>query len=54
MPWLPFFSNCDGYDSHIILFDALEYSSANCSLPSYEDIRIVNPIPTTGINPVAD
>ncbi len=26
MPWIPFFSNCEGYDSHIILYDAMEYN----------------------------
>jgi hypothetical protein len=25
MPWVPYFSNCNGQDSRIILFDALEY-----------------------------
>ena len=24
MPWLPFFSNCDGFDSHVIVWDLLE------------------------------
>lgn len=27
MPWLPFFSNCEGYDSRIVLYDLLEYNS---------------------------
>ena len=31
MPWFPFFSNCDGFDSHIIFYDALEYAN-NCTL----------------------
>lgn len=31
MPWLPFFSNCDGFDSHIIIYDAFEYAR-NCTL----------------------
>jgi hypothetical protein len=53
MPWLPFFSNCDGFDSHIIIFDALEYSK-NCTLYDADQIRIVNPLPTTGTEPVAD
>lgn len=53
MSWIPFFSNCDGYDSRIILYDSFEYNP-NCSLPSYDEIRIVNPIPSNGLNPVAD
>ena len=24
MPWLPFFSNCEGFDSHIIIWDLME------------------------------
>jgi hypothetical protein len=24
LAWIPFFTNCDGYDSHIILWDFLE------------------------------
>ena len=26
MPWIPFFSNCDGHDTRIIPFDAFEYN----------------------------
>lgn len=26
MPWLPFFSNCEGYDTRIIMFDIFEYN----------------------------
>lgn len=53
MPWLPFFSNCEGYDSHLVLYDLLEYNP-ECVLPAYEDIRVVNPIPSTGLSPHAD
>jgi len=53
MPWIPFFSNCDGYDSRIVAYDAFEYHP-DCQLPRYEDIRIVNPIPSSGIDPVSD
>lgn len=53
MPWVPFFSNCDGHDSRIIPFDAFEYAPY-CELPAHDDIRIVNPIPSTGLDPIAD
>ena len=53
MPWIPFFSNCDGFDSHIILYEAFEYHP-NCTLPLTYDIEIVNPIPSRGLDPVAD
>jgi hypothetical protein len=26
MPWIPYFSNCDGFDSRIILYDVLEHT----------------------------
>ena len=53
MPWIPYFSNCKGYDSRIIVYDIIEYND-QCELPNYNDIRIVNPIPSTGLDPVAD
>jgi len=53
MPWIPFFSNCDGFGSHIVLYEAFEYHE-QCSLPSFEDIKIVNPIPSSGMDPIAD
>lgn len=53
MPWLPFFSNCEGYDSHIVLYDIIEYNE-NCVLPKYEEIKVVNPIPSTGLDPTSD
>ena len=53
MPWLPYFSNCDGFDSHIIFYDLFEYSK-DCNLESYDSIRIVSPIPTYGLEPKAD
>jgi hypothetical protein len=58
MPWIPFFSNCDGSDTHIIPFDIFEYTintnKSFCNLPKYDDIRVVNPIPSDGMEPVAD
>jgi hypothetical protein len=53
MPWLPFFSNCDGFDSRIIIYDAFEYAK-NCTLEDYDKIRIVNPLPLNGLYPTAD
>ena len=53
MPWIPFFSNCDGFGSHIVLYEAFEYHRS-CSLPWYDDLKIVNPIPSSGMDPVAD
>jgi len=53
MLWLPYFSNCEGQDSRIVLFDIVEYHE-KCVLPRYEDIKVVNPIPSTGLDPIAD
>jgi hypothetical protein len=58
MPWIPFFSNCDGSDTRIIPYDIFEYNintdESYCTLPKFEDIRVVNPIPTSGLEPIAD
>lgn len=51
MSWIPFFSNCDTADERIIVYDFFEYDST-CKLP--KDIGVVNPIPSTGLNPTAD
>lgn len=51
MSWIPFFSNCDSSDERIIVYDFFEYDSS-CTLP--QDIGVVNPIPSTGLNPTAD
>ena len=53
MPWIPYFTNCEGYDSRLIVYDVVEYNPG-CILPSYDQIQIVNPIPSTGVNPVSD
>jgi len=53
MPWIPFFSNCEGYDSHMVLYDVFE-RGGRCDLPAYESIRVVNPVPTDGLEPIAD
>jgi len=51
MSWIPYFSNCDTQDERIIVYDFFEYDQS-CTLP--KDINVVNPIPSTGINPDAD
>ena len=39
MPWIPFFTNCNGHDSHIIFYDLLEYAHTDqCERPLYEEI----------------
>lgn len=59
MPWIPFLSNCDGFDTHIVLYDLLEHTPSEeeggqCKRPAYEEITIVNPIPSDGLEAVAD
>ena len=55
MPWLPYFSNCNGHDTRIVFYDLLEYSdSEECQKPNYKDIKIVSPIPSSGFEAVAD
>eukprot|EP00928_Gymnodinium_smaydae_P052443 TRINITY_DN3633_c0_g1_i1.p1 TRINITY_DN3633_c0_g1~~TRINITY_DN3633_c0_g1_i1.p1 ORF type:complete len:5302 (-),score=561.54 TRINITY_DN3633_c0_g1_i1:86-14599(-) len=63
MPWLPFFSNCDGFDSHIILWDLFENPAGadrNCELVDKEDTVVVPPFPfdvstmNFQMSPVAD
>ena len=55
MPWLPYFSNCNGHDSHIVIYDLLEYAHKDsCVQPSYDDIMIVSPIPSDGYVAYAD
>ena len=53
MPWIPFFTNCEGYDSRMVLYDVFE-RGGRCELPPYEAIRVVSPIPANGLEPVAD
>ena len=53
MSWIPFFSNCEGYDHRIIFYDIFEYDES-CTLPEEDKIVVVNPIPSTGIKPTAD
>jgi hypothetical protein len=51
--WFPFFSNCEGYDNRIIVYDVLEFNP-KCNIPKKSDINVVYPIPTTGLYPKAD
>lgn len=37
----------------MVLYDVFE-RGGRCALPPYEDIRIVNPVPSDGLDPVAD
>ena len=42
-----------GYDTKIIFYDIMEKDS-RCILPSTNDIKIVDPIPISGLYPTAD
>ena len=53
MPWIPFLSNCAGYDDKIILFDLLE-NSESCSFPSEDSIVIVKSFPSQGLTAISD
>jgi hypothetical protein len=57
-PWIPFFSNCDGSDTRMIIYDLFEYNKNTdqsfCTQPKYDELRVVNPIPTNGFEPVTD
>jgi hypothetical protein len=56
LPWLPFFSNCDGYDSHIIIWDLLEQPEGKmekagpfgyegeCEILAPDDVQLVEPL----------
>ena len=37
----------------MVVFDIVEYDPG-CGLPIYEDIRVVNPIPLSGVDPISD
>jgi hypothetical protein len=43
MPWISFFSNCDGSDSRIIIYDIFEYNkiqrTAFARLPKFDDLE---------------
>ncbi|CAJ1373238.1 unnamed protein product [Effrenium voratum] len=47
MPWLPFFSNCVGFDSFIVLWDLFESPGElrdGCELVPRDDVKIVPPL----------
>merc|ERR1719181_553105 len=47
MPWIPFFSNCDLFDSHIILWDLFEMPDGvrdGCEQYAVEEVQIVPPL----------
>ena len=51
LPYIPYFSNCAGYDKFIYLYDLLE-NEKNCSFPS--DIKVVDYFPWKGLKPKSD
>eukprot|EP00435_Cladocopium_sp_Y103_P014104 s1122_g3.t1 len=47
MPWLPFFSNCVGFDSYIILWDLFESPGElrdGCEMVPRDEVKIVPPL----------
>ena len=49
MPWLPFFSNCDYFDKHVVLWDLLENNrlppdAGECRLYNESEVRVVAPL----------
>ncbi len=53
MNWIPFLSNCKGYDKHVILYDLIE-NSQNCFFPEQSNVNIIKPIPIEGFTSVSD
>lgn len=55
-PWVPFFSNCEGYGRKMMWFDLLErhLNIENCTLKSPENTIFVKSIPTSGLEPESD
>lgn len=53
MPWVPFLSNCAGYDDKILLFDLLE-NSESCFFPAEDSIVIVKSFPSQGLTAISD
>eukprot|EP00929_Paragymnodinium_shiwhaense_P093182 TRINITY_DN5330_c0_g2_i1.p1 TRINITY_DN5330_c0_g2~~TRINITY_DN5330_c0_g2_i1.p1 ORF type:complete len:6836 (+),score=1501.21 TRINITY_DN5330_c0_g2_i1:1561-20508(+) len=63
LPWLPFFSNCDGFDSHIHIWDLFESPGRvreGCQILERDEIKIVRQLPidfdtmTPSMEPIAD
>lgn len=53
IPWIPFFTNCEGYGNKILWFDLLE-NNQKCIFRTAEETNIVSAIPTSGLEPTAD
>jgi hypothetical protein len=67
MPWLPFFSNCDGYDSHIhfnrliethpdcmVTFKSLKKTTFVVQMPSSSGFTYAEPFSDKCVNPLDD
>ena len=52
-PWFPFFANCRGHGRRVLFYDIVE-NGEGCLLKTKEETEVVNPIPTSGMDPVAD
>jgi hypothetical protein len=54
LPYLPFFSNCDGYDSYMQFSDLIE-ENPNCQIVPYDNTVVVSPFPwASSLYPVGD
>ena len=53
LPWLPYFMNCEYFGDRIYLHRLTE-SMGNCSFVDQGGVKIVQPIPVSGVTPVAD
>ena len=54
LPYFPFFSNCDGYDSHLIISQLLE-EHPDCNLIEWNNTKFVNQYPWAGeLSPLSD
>lgn len=50
--WLPFFGHCD-YGEYLYLYNLIENANY-CSLVDEENTKVINVIPTSGLNPIGD
>lgn len=53
LPWIPYFSNCAGYDSRILLYDLLELNEG-CLYPEANSFNFARQIPYTGLSTISD
>lgn len=51
--WLPFFSKCENYGNYVYLYNLIEDAS-KCDLVDESKIKVINAIPTSGLNAIAD